>query len=90
MMEYEEIRDRLETLTQQLAFVNASLSMSKSRLHDSIERTETVQQEASSLAHKFGQIAQDLAQAEQGIKHKSNKLAPVKRTSEQELFEEHN
>ena len=76
MMEYEELRERLHTLSQQLGFIEGSLTRRESRLHESIERTESVQESATSLAHKFEEIARDLVQAEQGVKE----LAPAKQT----------
>ena len=74
MMEYEEIRDRLETLTHQLAYVTNGLSQSESRLHDSIERTDIIQQGAQSLTEKFGRIARDLEEAEEGMKNLYKRL----------------
>ena len=85
MMEYEEIRDRLETLREQLEFVANSLSKSESRLHQTIERTDTVQLSARILTHKFEEIARDLTQAEQGLK---NTLAKARKTDEQEFCQE--
>lgn len=87
-MEYEEIRDRLETLKHHLAYAANSLSQSESRLHEAIEHTEMTQQAASSLAKKFGEIASDLDEAEIGIKNAYKKLLEEKETDEKECFEE--
>ena len=76
MMEYEELRERLQTLSQQLAFIEGRLTRRELRLHESMERTKSVQQSANSLAHKFEGIERDLVQAEQGVK----KLATAKQT----------
>lgn len=81
MMEYEELRERLHTLSQQLAFIEGSLTRRESRLHESIERTESVQQSATSLADKFEEIARDLVQAEQGVKGLSTAKQTDKRSS---------
>lgn len=88
MMEYEEIRDRLESLKHNLAYAANSLSRSESRLHLAIELTEMTQQAASNLAKTFGEIARDLDDAETGIKSAHEKLLKKKETDEKECFGE--
>ena len=88
MMEYEEIRDRLETLKYQLAYLAKSLSQSKSRLHDSLQRTDRAQQGAESLTEKFGRIARDLEAAEDGVKNVYKQLLRENKTDKKECLEE--
>ena len=87
-MEYEEIRDRLETLKHKLAYLANSLSQSEPRLHDSLERTDKTQQGAKSLKEKFGRIARDLEEAEEGMKNLYKQLLKEDITDEKECLEE--
>lgn len=79
-MEYEEILDRLDVLRQQLASIESRLVKRESRLHDSIERTQSVLRSATSLEHRFGELAHDLTQAEQRIKETCMTLATREKT----------
>lgn len=89
MMEYEEIRDRLETLKYKLAYLANSLSQSESRLHDSLERTDKTQQGAKSLEEKFARIARDLEpEAEEGMKNLYKQLLKEDITDEKECLKE--
>jgi len=88
MMEYEEIRDRLETLKYQLAYLANSLSQSESRLQDSLERADITQQGAKSLTEKFGRIARDLDEAEEGLKNVYKRLLTENTTDKKECLEE--
>lgn len=88
MMEYEELRDRLETLRHQLVYIKNSLSHSESRIQDSIEQTQMTQQGASRLAEKFGEIARDLEETEVEITKSVHKQwLKAKHTGEKECLE---
>lgn len=89
MMEYEELRDRLETLRHQLVYIKNSLSHSESRIQDSIEHwTQMTQQGASRLAEKFGEIARDLEETEVEITKSVHKQwLKAKHTGEKECLE---
>ena len=88
MMEYEEIRDRLENFKYQLAYLANSLSQSESRLHDALERTEITQQCAKRLTEQFGRIARDLEEAEEGMQNVYKQLLKEDNTDEKECPEE--
>ena len=75
-MEYEELLDRFQTLTNQPEVIEASLFKSESRLQRSMERTDTVQRKASSLAHNFEELEKNLSEMEKEIKNSSEQ--PVK------------
>ena len=62
MLEYEEIRCRLEILNKQLVSAKNRLTEKESKLHGSIERMELVQQYAISLERRFSEILRDLEQ----------------------------
>jgi len=88
MMEYEEIRDRLETLRHHLAYLTNSLSQKEVRLHVSMEQTEMTQQAAKSLTEKFGEIARDLEEAEERMKNVYKQLLEENKTDEKDCLEE--
>ena len=87
-MEYEEIRDRLQTLKYKLACLANSQSQSESRLHDSLERTDKTRQEAKSVNEEFGRIERDLEEAEEGMKNLYKQLLKVDIIDERECLEE--
>ena len=67
-MEYERMRDRLETLYHQLAHIDRRLSQSELRLQMSMQQTQITQQAAASLENKFTKISRDLVEKEEGLK----------------------
>lgn len=80
MLEYEEIRCRLEILNKQLVSAKNRLTEKESKLHGSIERMELVQQYAINLERRFSEILRDLAQAEKGTENMERKSATTKQT----------
>lgn len=80
MLEYEEIRCRLEILNKQLVSAKNRLTEKESKLHGSIERMELVQQYAISLERRFSDILRGLAQAEKGTENMDRKSATGKQT----------
>lgn len=82
MIEYEEIRDRLETLTHQLVYIDNSLSQSELRLQMSIKQTQMTQKAAGRLAEKFQEISRDLEETEAGIKNAQKQWLKAKQSSE--------
>lgn len=80
MLEYEEIRCRLEILNKQLVSAKNRLTEKESKLHGSIERMELVQQYAISLERRFSEILRDLEQAEKGTENMDRKSATAKQT----------
>lgn len=82
MIEYEEIRDRLETLKHQLAYIDNSLSQNELRLQMSIKRTQMTQKAAGRLTEKFQEISRDLEETEAGIKNAQKQWLKAKQSSE--------
>ena len=80
MLEYEEIRSRLEILNKQLVSAKNRLTEKESKLHGSIERMELVQQNAIRLERRFSEILGDLARAEKSTENMDRKSATAKQT----------
>ena len=80
MLEYEEIRSRLEILNKQLVSAKNRLTEKESKLHGSIERMELVQQYAIRLERRFSEILGDLARAEKSTENMDRKSATAKQT----------
>lgn len=80
MLEYEEIRCRLEILNKQLVSAKNRLTEKESKLHGSIERMELVQHYAINLERRFSEILRDLAQAEKDTENMERKSATAKQT----------